>query len=184
MLLTAANDGMLGVWDLRKPELYAMSDSFEEDLSTIAIMKNGKKVATATQGGIINIFSWDWFGDCSDRIIGHPSSIDTMVKYDENTLITGCEDGLIRAVSVLPNRIVAVLGDPLEDEGENDGFHIQKVTLSHDKYLLASVSLDDIVKVIDVSNLADLHKSTGFDEAAYEQSIQHNLKENHGKIVK
>lgn len=31
MLLTAANDGMLGVFDLRKPVLYAMSDSFGED---------------------------------------------------------------------------------------------------------------------------------------------------------
>jgi len=31
MLLTSANDGMLGVFDLRKPVLYAMSDSFGED---------------------------------------------------------------------------------------------------------------------------------------------------------
>jgi WD40 repeat protein len=31
MLLTAANDGTLGVFDLRKPVLYAMSDSFGED---------------------------------------------------------------------------------------------------------------------------------------------------------
>jgi WD40 repeat protein len=31
MLLTSANDGTLGVFDLRKPILYAMSDSFGED---------------------------------------------------------------------------------------------------------------------------------------------------------
>ena len=31
MLLSVANDGMLGVFDLRKSKLYAMSDSFEED---------------------------------------------------------------------------------------------------------------------------------------------------------
>lgn len=31
MLLCAANDGMLGVFDLRKGSLYAMSDNFEED---------------------------------------------------------------------------------------------------------------------------------------------------------
>jgi hypothetical protein len=31
MLLTASNDGMLGVFDLRKGKLYAMSDNFEED---------------------------------------------------------------------------------------------------------------------------------------------------------
>ena len=31
MLCSVANDGMLGVWDLRKSKLYAMSDSFECD---------------------------------------------------------------------------------------------------------------------------------------------------------
>jgi hypothetical protein len=37
-----------------------------------------------------------------------------MVKYDEDTIITGGEDGLIRVVSVLPNRILAIVGDPLD----------------------------------------------------------------------
>jgi WD40 repeat protein len=31
MLLSASNDGMLGVFDLRKGKLYAMSDNLEED---------------------------------------------------------------------------------------------------------------------------------------------------------
>ena len=31
MLCSVANDGMLGVWDLRKSKLYAMSDSQEVD---------------------------------------------------------------------------------------------------------------------------------------------------------
>jgi len=91
-----------------------MSDNFEEDLNAVCITKDGKKVLTATSEGTINIFSWDWFGDCNDRIVGHPGSIDTMVKYDEDIVITGCEDGLIRAVSVLPNKICAILGDPLD----------------------------------------------------------------------
>mmetsp|Transcript_14466 Transcript_14466/g.10431 ORF Transcript_14466/g.10431 Transcript_14466/m.10431 type:complete len:127 (+) Transcript_14466:292-672(+) len=118
MLLAAANDGCLGVFDIRKPELYAMSDNFEEDLTSLVLCKNEKKVLVSSGEGVINIFSWDWFGDCNDRIVGHPNSIDTMVKYDEDLVITGSEDGLLRAVSVLPNKIVAILGDPtdLEDE--------------------------------------------------------------------
>lgn len=74
-----------------------------------------------------------------------------MIKFDEDTIITGSEDGLIRAVGVLPNKIVAILGDPTD--GDNEMFHIQRVTLSHDRNLLASCSLDDIVKIIDVSHL-------------------------------
>lgn len=149
MIVCASGDGMLGVFDLRKKNLYAMSDHFEEDLTCVSLLKYGKKVLASTSEGIINIFSWDWFGDCNDRIVGHPGAIDTFIKYDEDTIITGCEDGLIRAVSVLPNKIISILGDPL-DAGE-EIFHIQRVTLSHDKKLLASCSLDDMVKIIDVS---------------------------------
>lgn len=143
-------------------------------------MKDERKVVASTAEGVINIFSWDWFGDCNDRIVGHPGSIDTMIKYDEECIITGCEDGLIRAVSVLPNKIISILGDPLEVDEEV--FHIQKICLSHDKKLLASCSLDNIVKIIDISELEKRFKDNDFNEEVYEASIQDKLKANHGKI--
>ena len=182
MLLSVANDGMLGVFDLRKSNLYAMSDSLEVDLNAVCLAKDNKKVLTAADDGTISIFSWDWFGDCNDRIVGHPNSVACMVKYDESTLITGGEDGLIRAVSVLPNRIVAILGDPLDTEDEV--FYIQKVALSHCKTLVASCSLDDIVKVIDVSNLAERPEDGTFNLEAYERQIEDRLVPNHGKRSK
>ena len=97
-------------------------------------MKEGKKVVIASSEGVLSLFSWDWFGDCNDRIVGHPNSICCMVKYDEDTLITGGEDGLIRVVSVLPNRIIAIVGDALD---QDEGFHIQSLSLIHDKKLIA-----------------------------------------------
>ena len=39
MLLAASNDGHLGVFDLRMKKLYAMSDNFEEDLTSLVICK-------------------------------------------------------------------------------------------------------------------------------------------------
>ena len=130
-----------------------MSDNFEEDLTAICIVKGTRKVAVSTNQGIINLFTWDWFGDCDDRITGHPNSVDTMIKYDEDTLITGAEDGLVRAVSVHPNKIIAILGGDEEDADDEGTFYIQKVTLSHDKKFVASCSLDDVVKIFDVSDL-------------------------------
>lgn len=176
-LVSASCDGMMGVFDLRKKNLYAMSDHFEEDLLGVVICKEGKKVLASTSEGIINVFSWDWFGDSNDRIVGHPGSIDTMIMYDEDIIITGCEDGLIRAISVLPNKIVAILGDPL-DAGE-EVFHIQKVTMSHDKMLLASCTLDDAIKIIDISTLKHRVKDEDFDQDKYEANLMN--KANHGK---
>jgi len=82
----------------------------EEDLTSVCIIKDGKFICVSTSEGNILIFKWDHFGDFSDRIIGHPNSIDTMIKVDEHTLLTGCEDGLLRGVGVFPNQIIGILG--------------------------------------------------------------------------
>jgi hypothetical protein len=49
------------------------------------------------------------------------------------------------------------------------------VTLSRDKNLLASCTLDDMVKIIDVSSLKGRIKEN-FDEEGYEKSIESRLK--------
>ncbi len=49
------------------------------------------------------------------------------------------------------------------------------MALSHDKCLLASISLDDIVKIIDVSHLGSRIKEE-FDEAEYERDLIENPK--------
>lgn len=74
-----------------------------------------------------------------------------MIKYDEDIVITGCEDGILRAVSILPNKVISILGDPLD--AEDEVFGITKISISHDRMLVASVTLDDAVKLIDISNL-------------------------------
>lgn len=77
-------DGTLAVYDIRKSnnskeKLHALSDCMEEDLTSIALVKNDKFVATSTSEGIILLFKWDWFGDCKDRIPFNANTIDHMV---------------------------------------------------------------------------------------------------------
>jgi WD40 repeat protein len=94
-LLVTSNDGFFGVYDIRRassttgsntftldnakskfsPSLFAMSDNMEEELSSVCIVKNGKKVIVSTQEGVVMLFSWDWFGDCDDRMTSHPSAV-------------------------------------------------------------------------------------------------------------
>jgi len=66
-------------------------------------VKNNRFVLTCSNLGTIFIFKWDYWTDCVDIIRGHKTSIDSMVKIDENTILTGAEDGYLRAVSVYPN---------------------------------------------------------------------------------
>ena len=48
--------------------------------------------------------------------------------------------------------------------------------------MLASCTLDDMVKIIDVSTLEKRIKEDDFDEELYEANVSQNLKANHGKI--
>ena len=47
---------------------------------------------------------------------------------------------------------------------------------------MASCALDDMVKIFDVSNLAERPADGSFDLEAYERGIQDQLVPNHGKL--
>eukprot|EP00741_Cyanophora_paradoxa_P004151 tig00000769_g4032.t1 len=148
MLVAASGDGTLGVYHVRKYKLEAMSDNIEDELLSCALLKDGKKVVCGSQEGILQIWSWGDFGDVSDRFPGHPQSIDTIAKIDEDVICTGSSDGLIRVVSVHPNKLLGVVG-------EHGEFPIERVALSGDKRVLGSCSHDNTVKFWNIAYLME-----------------------------
>ena len=86
------------------------------------------------------MFKWGEFGDTSDVFDGHPNSVDTLLKIDENTLITGSSDGLIRVINITPHRLVGILGEHDED------MPIERMSLSYDNNWIASCSHDETVR--------------------------------------
>lgn len=87
----------------------------------------------------MNIFSWDDWGDVSDRFPGHPESIDTIVTLTDEVILTGSSDGLIRVINIHPNKLLGVIG-------EHDEFPVERLSLSRDESFLASCSHDCTVK--------------------------------------
>ena len=45
-------------------------DDAEEELLCVAVLKGGRKVAAGASDGVLNIFSWGYWNDCSDRYPG------------------------------------------------------------------------------------------------------------------
>jgi hypothetical protein len=76
--------------------------------------------------------------------LGHPSSIDTICKLDEDTICTGSSDGIIRVVSILPNKFEGVIGAHGED------FPIERIRLSYDNVWLASCAHDNSIRFWDI----------------------------------
>ena len=42
-------------------------DDADDELLSVAVMKKGSKLVCGTQSGVLALFSWGCFKDCSDR---------------------------------------------------------------------------------------------------------------------
>lgn len=95
-LVASSGQGTISIYDIRKPTMLTMSENQDDELLSICIVKDRRKVVVGSQEGVLNIYSWGDWGDCTDRFLGHPNSIDTICKIDEDTIATGSSDGIIR----------------------------------------------------------------------------------------
>jgi WD repeat-containing protein 55 len=152
-LLCTSGDSTLCSYDIRKKisslnndanNVIKVSDEQESELTCHAVIKNGKKIVCGTQKGTILTFSWGKWGDCTDRYPGHPQPVDCILKIDENTILTGSSDGLIRVVGIQPNKIYGVLGD-------HEDFPVEGMVRSRDGLYLGTFSHDDVIRFWDMS---------------------------------
>ncbi|GJJ14600.1 WD repeat-containing protein jip5 [Clathrus columnatus] len=147
-LVATSGDGTLSVMDVRinKPEPLAHSEDQEDELLSIVGIKGNTKIVVGTQLGILSIFNRNkGWGDCVDRIPGHPSSIDTLCALSGDVILAGSSDGLIRAVQIFPTKFLGVLAD----HGE---FPIERMKLDRNAKWLGSVSHDEVLKLTDVED--------------------------------
>ncbi|TMW89999.1 hypothetical protein EJD97_016313 [Solanum chilense] len=146
-LLATSGDGSLSVCNLRSSKIQTRSEFSEEELLSVVIMKNGRKVICGTQSGTLLLYSWGFFKDCSDRFVDlSPNSIDALLKLDEDRVITGCENGLISLVGILPNKIIQPIG-------EHSEYPVERLAFSHDRKYLGSASHDHLLKLWDLNEL-------------------------------
>lgn len=119
---------------------YTQSENQEDELLSCTFIKKSSKLVCGTQEGILSLFSKDIWCDVSDRYPGHPQSIDAILKIDEDTVLTGSSDGLVRAVQLLPNSLLGVLGG-------HDGFPVEALGWSAGRKMLGSVSHDEYIRL-------------------------------------
>ncbi|KAJ2960557.1 hypothetical protein NQZ79_g4139 [Umbelopsis isabellina] len=146
-LIAVGGDGFLSTWDIRKPNVAAMSDCMDDELLSVELVKNGKKAVVGSQDGVLSLWTYGDWGDYSDRYLGHPSSIDTICKLDEDTICTGSSDGIIRIISILPNKFEGVIGDHGEE------FPIERIRLADNKKYVGSCAHDNGIHFWDVAHL-------------------------------
>ena len=151
--------------------LVRQSDEQGDELLSMVVLKGGKKVVVGSQEGVLNVWSWGTWGDISDRFPGHPMSVDALLKVDENTILTGSSDGVVRVVTIQPDKLLGVLGN-------HEGFPVEKLKFDGDKKILGSVSHDNFIRLWDASLLFD----NGSDENIEDDEMK-GSEDDHGNNV-
>ncbi|KAI0672327.1 WD40 repeat-like protein [Trametes maxima] len=156
-LVATSGDGTLSVMDVRskKMEPVAQSEDQEDELLSILPIKGGQKVVVGTQLGILSIFNRkSGWGDCVDRIPGHPQSIDALCAIPSHypnahsTILTGSSDGLLRAVQLLPTKLLGVVAD----HGE---FPIERIAvdMNGEGRWVGSAGHEEVLKLTDLKEV-------------------------------
>lgn len=197
-LTSFSGDGTLSVIDVRskKPEPIAQSEDQEDELLSIVPIKGyatdaftvwlsrtdthicrGQKFAVGTQLGILSIFNRrSGWGDCVDRIPGHPHSIDTLAPLptayspSETTILTGSSDGLLRAVQLFPTKLLGVVAD----HGE---FPIERIAVDRggEGRWVGSAGHEEVLKLTDLEEVfGDDDNEDGEEEQAAERADGEN----------
>ncbi|KAK4534145.1 hypothetical protein CDCA_CDCA01G0170 [Cyanidium caldarium] len=170
VVLSTAADGTLSIIgaDTAAPSssssarlgaLIARSEPVGDELLSLAVVKGGRKVVCGTLLGALAIFSWGQWDDLSDRLVGHPDTVESLVTVDDDTLLTGCGDGLIRLVQVHPNRLLGVVGSA------DDEMPIERVDICASRAIVACCGHSERVQLFDVLYL--------YEDVAEEDASEH-----------
>ncbi|XP_028813754.1 WD repeat-containing protein 55 [Denticeps clupeoides] len=148
-LLTASGDGTMGVFNIKRRRFELLSEFQSGDLTSVAIMKRGRKIVCGSSEGTIYVFNWNGFGATSDRFALQAESVDCIVPITDSLMCVASMDGVIRAVNLLPSRVVGSVGQHL-------GEPIEAIACSHNCHFLASCAHDQLIKFWDISELPNM----------------------------
>ena len=138
-LLATAGDGCLSVFDIRTKKPLGLSDNQDDELLCLSVVKHGTKVVIGTQSGTLLLFSFGQWGDNTDRYPGHPGSIDSLLKWEEDVIFTGSNDGVVRECTILPNKIRRRVG-------QHADLPIEKMALTFDRSYVASCAHEGSIR--------------------------------------
>ncbi|WFC98619.1 hypothetical protein MYAM1_001349 [Malassezia yamatoensis] len=157
-LVCTSGDGTLSVINIRaKKNGVEVSEDQEDELLSAAAIKRGKKLVIGTQLGILSLWvSSRGLLDHVDRFPGHPASVDAICTLDDDTILTGSSDGLIRVVQLFPHKLLGVVAD-------HDGMPVEVIRRKGN--FVASLGHASECKLTDLRPLLE-----GDDEADLDQS--------------
>ena len=136
----------------------------DEELTCVCRVKKDSATVACSTRGVMYVFPHDsestiflpHLGEDEYEMrsfVGHPESIDCMLRVDDDTVLTGSSDGLIRVVQLGPDSLLGLAGD-------HDGFPVEVLKYAGKNRYVVSASHDAVLRFWDLSYLWESDSDT------------------------
>nr|CAD7572103.1 unnamed protein product [Timema californicum] len=137
-LVCSSGEGTITSINLVSHKLHMQSEMYDTELTSLCLMRSDSKLLVGSSKGTMFLFNWGQFGYHSDEFPGVKQSINSMIPITENIVVTACEDGVLRATHLFPQRHLGVAGQ--------HQFSVECLDISGDGTFIASSSHDQLIK--------------------------------------
>ncbi|KAH8739809.1 hypothetical protein FG386_002028 [Cryptosporidium ryanae] len=127
-----------------KDHLISLSDPQEENITCTKPIRNNTKLVCGTDEGNLLFFSWDNFGDCSDRMVipavdgfENDNSVEHFQIYQDQFAILSTSDGILKIAEFFPNEIIGTLALNSKANSNNLNVECSKIDISYENNFLS-----------------------------------------------
>lgn len=148
-LACTSGEGTVTSINLPARKFHVQSEVYESEYMCAGLCRDDTKLIAGTANGRLVFYNWGEFGLHSDVFPG-PSkkAINCLVSISDNIVITGWEDGQIRATYLFPNKGLGIVGQ--------HQLSVDALDISHDGRFIASCSLDQKIHFWPISFFNDI----------------------------
>ncbi|EGC37419.1 hypothetical protein DICPUDRAFT_149992 [Dictyostelium purpureum] len=143
-IVASSGDGGVSIYNFVRKSMDDISEKSDNELLSVISLCDDEKLVCGSQDGTILIYDRNNL-ESQKKFIGHPQSVDSMVKVNNNSFFSGSSDGIIRYVGLQPKKLLGVVG-------EHSTFPIERMAISRDNRYLGSISHDFSLKFWNVSS--------------------------------
>lgn len=166
LLVCTSGDGYMTTFNITAKKMLVQSEPYEEELTCAGIYRNESKLVVGSSKGNFYTFNWGEFGYHNDAFSGPLSPISFMIPITERIAITAGEEGVIRAMHLVPGRILGVVGQ--------HSLAVEAMDISNSGELIATSSHDNDIKFWNIKYFEDFD-AINYNEKPSKKTAKHNL---------
>lgn len=166
LLVCTSGDGYVTTLNIGSKKMFVQSEPYEEELTCAGIYRNESKLVVGSSKGNFYTFNWGEFGYHNDAFSGPSTPISMMIPITERIAITAGEEGVIRAMHLVPGRILGIVGQ--------HSLAVEAMDICNNGEFIASSSHDNDIRFWNIKYFEDFD-GINYNEKPNKKANKHNL---------